>query len=117
MKIASYIFFTSAYEARCAVEPLKSLGRVSLGQTVVTPRVVASKVINQIRMLISEADGYLTQSHPASHLHRYKNLLKDYYLHLQEWIDKDGRVSFIKLKLVDLSYKIFKGGESGWYTY
>ena len=33
-------------------------------------------------------------------------------LHLQEWIDKDGRVTFIKIKLVDPTYTIFKNGES-----
>ena len=114
IKLAAYVYFTSAYEARCALEPLKALGRVSLGQTIVTARVVASKVLNQVKMLLSEADGELTEAFPKATIEQLNQHIqaREFHLHLQEWIDKDGRVSFIKLKIVDPSYKIFKRGES-----
>lgn len=112
-QIAAYVYFTSAYEARCALEPLKDIGRVSIGQTIVTARVVASRVNHQVQTLLCEADGYLSEEHPREHLEQWSTgILKGFQLFLQEWIDKDGRVTFIKLKIVDPSYTVFKGGES-----
>ena len=63
---AAYVYFDSAYEARCAVQSLRQIGLVSLGQTIVTARVVASKVINVIHTLLSEADGILAQAYPIT---------------------------------------------------
>ena len=108
---AAYVYFDSAYEARCAVQSLRQIGVVSLGQTIVTARVVASKVISVIHTLLSEADGILAQAYPSQVMNKLKATVKS-RLHLQEWIDKDGRVTFIKLKLVDPTYTIFKNGES-----
>ena len=108
---AAYVYFESAYAARGAVQPLRQIGVVSLGQTIVTARVVASKVIHVIHTLLSEADGILSQTYPPGLLNELKTNVKS-RLHLQEWIDKDGRVTFIKLKLVDPSYTIFQRGES-----
>ena len=108
---AAYVYFDSAYEARCAVQPLRQIGIVSLGQTIVTSRVVASKVMNVVYTLLSEADGILSKSWSSQILQTLVTRAKS-RLHLQEWIDKDGRVTFIKLKLVDPSYTMFQGGES-----
>ena len=108
---AAYVYFESAYQTRCAVQPLKPIGRVSLGQTIVTSRVVASKVRDVIDTLISEADGFLAQDFSPEQFQRLKgsvNILLD----LQEWIDKDGRVTFIKVKIVDPTHTVFKHGES-----
>ena len=109
--IAAHVYFESSYHTRCAIRTLKSLGRVSLGRTIVTARVIASKVDDVIRMLLSEANGWLaTDLNPAE----VKALEENYKttVLLQEWIDKDGRVSFIKVKLVDPSHHVFKHGES-----
>jgi hypothetical protein len=38
-KIAAIVYFESSYHAICALQPLKSLGRVHLGRTVATSRV------------------------------------------------------------------------------
>jgi hypothetical protein len=110
-KIAAYVYFETAYHTRCAIAPLKSLGRVSLGQTVITARVVASKVINVVKLLLTEADGQLADELTPEQL---KTLTHKFPLVLlvQEWIDKDGRVSFIKIKLVDPTYLVYKKGES-----
>jgi hypothetical protein len=110
-KIAAYVYFETAYHARAAVCPLKSLGRVSLGQTVITARIVASKLINVIKLLLTEADGKFAQELTIEQL---INMNEQYNLKLglQEWIDKDGQVSFIKAKLVDPTFLIFRKGES-----
>ena len=108
--IAAYVYFASAYEARAAINTLKVLGRVSLGQTIVTARVVASKVKQAIQLLLSEADGRLAQQRSPKAMEQLKSI--KIMLDLQEWIDKDGNVTFIKLKIVDRSYHIFKKGES-----
>ena len=89
--IAAYIYFTSAYEARSAIPVLKVLGRVSIGRTIVTARIVASKVIDAVNLLLSEADGPL----PLDTRYERARTTTNYELHLQEWIDKDGRVTFI----------------------
>ena len=108
---AAYVYFNSAYEARCAVPPLQNIGRVSLGQTIVTSRVVASTVRQVIETILSEADSYLAQDFHPDVLCRLSNTV-NINLDLQEWIDKDGRVTFIKLKIVDPSHTVFKTGES-----
>ena len=107
---AAYVYFNSAYQTRCAAVPLKDVGRVSLGQTIVTSRVVASKVHDVIETLLSEADGYLAEEHGQATLQQFKAL--DIKVDLQEWVDKDGRVTFIKLKIVDPTHNVFKRGES-----
>lgn len=108
---AAYVYFESAYQTRCAIQPLKPIGRVSLGQTIVTSRVVASKVKDVIDTLISEADGFLAQDFTSEQLQRLKGRV-NIRLDLQEWIDKDGRVTFIKVKIVDRAHTVFKHGES-----
>jgi len=109
--IAAYVYFESAYHARCAIIPLKNLGRVSLGQTTVTSRVVASKPIDAVKMLLTEADGMLAQEFTPEEL-KYLDDSFQLEVLIQEWIDKDGHVSFLKIKLIDLSFHIFKTGES-----
>ena len=108
--IAAHVFFETEYHARCAVRTLKSLGRVSLGRTVVTSRVIASNLDVVVRMLLSEADGKYADDLTPEQLKVLNNNPID--IPLQEWIDKDGRVSFIKVKLVDPSHHVFKNGES-----
>ena len=111
LAIAAYVYFETAYHARSAIQILNPFGRVSLGQTVVTARVVASKVSISIKMLISESDGPLAEDLTPSQLHNVNNS-RPIEVFLQEWIDKDGRVTFIKIKLVDLTGLIFKRLES-----
>lgn len=108
IKIAAYVYFESAYHARCALKPLRTLGRVFLGRTIVTARVVASKPINIVKLLLSEADGPLADPDADIKLVTDSSFTVD----IQEWIDKDGRVTFIKIKLIDLTCKVFKCGSS-----
>ena len=112
--IVAVVFFTSAYHAKCALLPLSTIGRVHLGNTVATARVVASKVDPTIRMLLSEADGILTNYEYSQSLHPQVGSPSNSppVLLIQLWIDKDGNVSFIKIKIVDLTYTMFSRGES-----
>ena len=91
----------------------KDIGVVSLGQTIITARVVASKVLDAVKLLISEADGILAQDYPPAIMQSLHDRGLKIELQLQEWIDKDGRVTFIKIKLVDPSCRVFSKGESG----
>ena len=69
-------------------------------------QVIASRVHPTIQMLVSEANGDLTG-------HHIETPPKDIDpLQIQIWVDKDGRVSFIKIKLIDTSYRVFKSGQS-----
>ena len=109
---AAIVYFESAYHARCALYPLSTLGRVHLGQTIATARVVASKVQPTILMLLSEATGRLAGELSKNQLERVAAVLGLRCLPIQIWIDKDGRVTFIKIKIVDVSYQVFEKGES-----
>ena len=111
-EIAAIVYFESAYHARCALHPLSTLGRVHLGQTIATARVVASKVQHTISMLLSEATGRLAGELSKNQLERVASVLGLRCLPIQIWIDKDGRVTFIKIKIVDVSYQVFEKGES-----
>jgi hypothetical protein len=112
IRIAAHVFFESAYHTRSAIQTLKPLGRVSMGQVIVTARVVASKVIDVINMLLTEAHGELATEELSANKLSALSQVKLPTILVQEWIDKDGRVSFIKLKLVDPSHLYFKHGES-----
>ena len=63
-------------------------------------------------MLLSEADGIVAQEATEAQLRRVIDALGILELSIQIWLDKDGRVSFIKIKLVDPTYMVFTRGES-----
>ena len=111
-QVAAVVYFESAYHARCALYPLATLGQVHLGQTVATARVFASKVQHTIEMLLTEADGRIAQDFDPEQLADVLSIIGLRRLPLQIWTDKDGRVTFIKIKLVDVTYHFFKKGES-----
>ena len=99
--IAAIVYFESAYHARVALKPLSHFGRVHLGVTTATPRIIASKVIPTIQMLLSEADGCAVDDGLTSEQCRLlADQLGDVILPLQIWLDKDGRISFIKIKII-----------------
>ena len=75
-------------------------------------QVVASKVCPTIQMLLSEADGMLSREMTKDQLQQATNVVGVLKLPMQIWLDKDGRVSFIKLKIADPTYMIFERGES-----
>lgn len=112
IEVAAVVYFETAYHARCALYGLSKLGRVHLGQTVATARVVASKVQPTIELLLTEADGRCADELTEEKLSRVASILGVRSLPLQLWIDKDGRVTFIKLKIIDTSYQFFKKGQS-----
>ena len=112
IEVAAVVYFETAYHARCALRGLSTLGRVHLGQTVATARVVASRVQPTLELLLTEADGRCADELPEEKLSRILSILGEVSLPLQLWIDKDGRVTFIKLKIVDTSYQFFKKGQS-----
>ena len=111
--IAAIVFLQSAYHARVALKPLSHFGRVHLGQTVATPRIIASKVKPTIQMLLTEADGCASDERLTEDQCRsIASQVDPINLSLQLWLDKDGRISFIKIKIIDLSCTVFKRGHS-----
>ena len=58
IEVAAVVYFETAYHARCALHGLEKLGRVHLGQTVATARVVASKVQPTIQLMLTEDDAH-----------------------------------------------------------
>ena len=111
--IAAIVYLQSAYHARAALKPLSHFGRVHLGQTVATPRIVASKVKPTIQMLLTEADGCAADERlTVDQCQSFTSQVDPINLSLQIWLDKDGRVSFIKIKIIDLSCTVFKHGHS-----
>ena len=111
--IAAIVYLQSAYHARVALKPLSHFGRVHLGETVATPRIVASKVKPTIQMLLTEADGCAADERlTEDQCHSLATQVDPIKLDLQIWLDKDGRISFIKIKIIDLSCTVFKRGHS-----
>ena len=81
--------------------------------TTATPRIIASKVLPTIQMLLTEADGCAADERlTKEQCQSIADQLGEHILPLQLWLDKDGRISFIKIKIIDLSCTFFQSGHS-----